>query len=121
MIDGAHNPAAARALAVAMSRSFTWTSLRVVVSIMDNKDVRGVLEPLGAIADEIIVTRNTSPRATAPDNLAEVVRAIGFDPTIVDAVPDAVAVAIERSEDADAVLVTGSLYTAGEARSKLVT
>lgn len=119
VIDGAHNAAAARALTLAMMQSFTWETLRAVVSIMDNKDARAVLAPLVAIADEVILARNGSPRATAPEVLADVVRALGGEATIVEAVPDAVAVAIERSEDADAVLVAGSLYTAGEARSKL--
>jgi dihydrofolate synthase/folylpolyglutamate synthase len=120
VLDGAHNPAAARALAAAMPASFQWGRLWLVASVMDDKDVRGVLEPLVALADEVIVTCNASPRATSPDALASEVRALGKEPTIVAEVADAISVAIERAEDTDCILVAGSLYTVGEARDKLV-
>jgi len=119
-LDGAHNPSSAAALAEAMAASFQWDRLRLVVSIMDDKDLAGTLSPLVALADEVIVCRNHSPRAGSLDRVAGAVRALGKEPQIVASVADAVSVAIERSEDADAVLVAGSLYTVGEARAKLV-
>jgi len=120
VLDGAHNPSAARALADAMRSSFQWTRLWLIVSIMQDKDVEGVLRPLVGLADDVIVTRNSSPRALPADELAAKVRAHHVEPQIVQNVADAISVAIERAEDSDCILVSGSLYTVGEARSRLV-
>jgi dihydrofolate synthase/folylpolyglutamate synthase len=119
VLDGAHNPAAAEALARGLTESFTFEKLTLVVGVMRDKDARGVLEPLTSIADEVIVTKNTSPRAMEPEDLADVARALGFEPQIVRNVADAIAVAIERNGDQDCIVVTGSLYTVGEARTAL--
>ena len=120
VLDGAHNPAAAQALADAMRASFKWDKLWLVASVMKDKDVRGVLEPLLSIADNVIVTRNSSPRATPVEQLVEDVRALGSEAQTVANVPDAISVAMERAEEPDCILVTGSLYTVGDARRKLV-
>ena len=121
VLDGAHNPAASRALAEAMGASFHWDKLWLVVSVMSDKDVQGVLEPLVSLADNVIVTRNSSPRATSVEQLVESVRALGSDAQTVANVPDAISVAMERAEEPDCILITGSLYTVGDARRKLVT
>jgi len=120
VLDGAHNPAAARALADAMASSFQWDKLGLIVSIMEDKNVAGVLEPLVAIADDVIVTRNDSPRAASVEQLAQAVRALDKEAQRVPNVADAISVAMERAEESDAILVTGSLYTVGDARRKLV-
>jgi dihydrofolate synthase/folylpolyglutamate synthase len=120
VLDGAHNPAAARALTEAMAQSFVWDKLRLIVSVMENKDIAGVLEPLVDLADDVIVTRNDSPRAASVEQLADAVRALGADVQTVPNVSDAISVAMERAEESDAILVTGSLYTVGDARRKLV-
>jgi len=120
VLDGAHNPAAARALADAMQASFRWEKLHLIFSIMEDKDVEGVLAPLANIADDIIVTRNDSPRAASVEQLVAAVRALGKDAQSVPNVADAISVAMERAEESDAILVTGSLYTVGDARRKFV-
>ncbi len=120
VLDGAHNPAAARALTEAMAQSFQWGKLHLIVSVMEDKDIAGVLEPLIDLADEVIVTRNDSPRAASVERLAAEVRALGKDAQTVPNVADAISVAMERAEESDAILVTGSLYTVGDARRKLV-
>jgi len=87
---------------------------------MGDKDLHGVLEPLVSLADNVIVTRNSSPRAAAVEQLVEHIRALGADAQTVANVPDAISVAMERAEEPDCILVTGSLYTVGDARRKLV-
>jgi dihydrofolate synthase / folylpolyglutamate synthase len=120
VLDGAHNPSAARALVTAMTASFRWDRLFLVASVMADKDMSGILGPLIDIADQIIVTQNASPRAASVDRMQQEVRALGKDSQSVANVADAISVAIERAEDSDAVLVAGSLYTVGEARRVLV-
>jgi len=120
VLDGAHNPAASRALTEAMAQSFQWSKLHLIVSIMEDKDIAGVLESLCDLADAVIVTRNDSPRAASVERLADAVRALCKDAQTVPNVADAISVAMERAEESDAILVTGSLYTVGDARRKLV-
>lgn len=120
VLDGAHNPAAASALADGLSASFVWTKLWLVVSIMGDKDIAGVLSPLVGMADEVIVTRNVSPRAASLEQVAAGVRALGKEPVCIANVSDAISVAMERAEETDCVCVTGSLYTVGEARERLI-
>lgn len=119
VLDGAHNPAAARALASAIRESFRYDRLVLVVSVMRDKDIAGVLAPLVPLAAEVIVTRNESPRAADPEDLAAAVRAAGGSARIVSSVADAAVEAIGAARDSDCVLVTGSLYTVGEARRVL--
>lgn len=120
VLDGAHNPAASSALAEAMRDTFRWDRLWLVVGIMADKDARGTLEPLVALADDVIVTRAVSPRAAETTQLAAEVRALGKEAMEVANVPDAVSVALEHASRGDCVVVSGSLYTVGEARRILV-
>ena len=47
ILDGAHNPAGAEALAATLREAFTWERLHLVISISANKDVSGIIRPLG--------------------------------------------------------------------------
>lgn len=120
VLDGAHNPDAARALAEAMRESFRWGRLWLVASILGDKDVAGVLAHLVPLADEVIVTRNESPRAAPVERLAKEVEALGRRPQVEPVVEDAVRSTLDRAGEDDCVLVTGSLYTVGEARTTVL-
>lgn len=102
-----------------MPASFQWERLFVVVSSMADKDIAGVLEPLVRIATDVIVTSNHSPRAAPVETMAEAARTLGVEPAIVADVPAAVHHAIGAARESDAVLITGSLYTVGDARAVL--
>jgi dihydrofolate synthase/folylpolyglutamate synthase len=101
--------------------------LVAVVATMADKDTRGILAELEQVVDEVVVTRNSSPRGCDVDALAAVAVEI-FGPDRVSVEPrldDAVTAAVQLAEDAaDAdqlagagVLITGSVVTVGEART----
>lgn len=123
VLDAAHNPAGARTVAEAISESFDFTHLVGVVSAMADKDVRGILEAFEPVLSEVVVTRNSLPRAMPVDELAALAVEI-FGPDRVEVVPrldDAIDAAVRLAEDEGdlggaAVLVTGSVVTVGEAR-----
>jgi dihydrofolate synthase / folylpolyglutamate synthase len=127
LVDAAHNPSGARALADAVIEAFAFDHLVGVVGVLADKDARGVLEALEPVLSEVVVTRSTSPRALDPDELAAVaVDVFGADrvevePLLADALDRAVTLAEESSAEfgAAGVLVTGSVVTAGEARALL--
>ncbi|AXI77555.1 bifunctional tetrahydrofolate synthase/dihydrofolate synthase [Peterkaempfera bronchialis] len=123
LLDGAHNPAGARATAEAVSESFGFTRLVGVVGTSGDKDVRGVLEAFEPILAEVVVTRNSTHRAMPVDELAALaVEVFGADrvqvePRLDDAIEAAVTLAEQEGDLGGAgVLVTGSVITVGEAR-----
>ena len=128
VVDAAHNPHGARALAAALDEGFDFASLVGVVAVLADKDARGLLEALEPVLTEIVVTRSSSPRATDPDVLAALaVELFGPERVTVEArLAGAIEVAIERADElmVDAaggvgVLITGSVVTAAEARALL--
>ena len=128
VVDAAHNPHGARALAAAIADSFEFTHLVGVVGVLSDKDARGLLEALEPVLATVVVTRSSSPRATDVDALAALaVEVFGADRVEVSTrLSDALDVAIELADTAAAdlgggagVLVTGSVVTAAEARALL--
>lgn len=126
-LDASHNPHGAKALAAAMARDFSFRRLVGVVGVLGDKDARGILAALEPVLDEIVVTRPQSPRALDEETLAEYARdAFGEERVhVATNLPGAVELAIELAEDdgdegmvsGAGVLITGSVVTAGEART----
>lgn len=127
-LDAAHNPHGAQALAAALSAEFDFRKLVGVVSVMGDKDVDGILTALEPVFDEIVVTHNGSPRAMDVEDLANrAVARFGDERVVVastlpDALETAIGLAEEVAEPGEAVsgagvVVTGSVVTAGVARS----
>jgi dihydrofolate synthase/folylpolyglutamate synthase len=112
VIDGAHNPQAAGVLACAIREAFGAARPTIVLGVMADKDAGGIVRALAPVASAFICTRSASPRALAPESLASVVRAGCAVPAV--AATD-VAAALLAVGSVPAV-VTGSIYTAGEAR-----
>jgi folylpolyglutamate synthase/dihydrofolate synthase len=118
VIDGAHTPASARAAAAAVEACFPHERLHLVLGVLEDKDVAGILEPLVARADSVVACGVDSARALPAASLADAVRARTASP--VSTARDAAAGlhdALSRAREDDLVLVTGSLYLAGAART----
>jgi len=127
IIDAAHNPAGAAALADALSESFAFTHLVGVVAVLADKDVTGILRALEPVIDELVVTENDSPRRLGVDALAALATEIfGEDRvTACRRLEEGLDAGIRLAEDADTyaasgVIVTGSVVTAGQARAMLL-
>ncbi|GLW65570.1 dihydrofolate synthase [Actinomadura rubrobrunea] len=126
LLDVAHNPAGMAATVEAIHESFAFSRLVGVVAVAADKDVPGVLDQLEPVLAEVVVTRNSSPRSMAPEELAEVAEGIfGAErvhlvPRLDDAIDRAIGLAEETGEYAGAgVLITGSVVTVGDARTLL--
>ena len=118
MLDGAHNPGAARALA-GMLEQMDYDRLLLVLGIMADKDIRRIMSPLLPLADRVFLTRPEYFRAADPETLAAVVREARGPVECIDRVPEALEAARAAAGPNDLVLVTGSLFTVGEARAYL--
>ena len=118
IIDGAHNPAAARALAETWREVFGDQRATVVLAVLSDKDLRGICEALTEIGDSMILPRIRSARAAAPEDLAKVVSTITppLPYSIASTVADALALAHAKPNP---ILITGSLHFAGEVLADL--
>ena len=130
IVDAAHNPAGMAATVAALSEAFAFIELVAILAVSEDKDVPGILDELEPVASELVVTGNSSPRSADPGKLAEMAAAV-FGPDRVRAVPrldDAIDIGVALADEADArgaggglpgtaaVLITGSVITAGDAR-----
>jgi dihydrofolate synthase / folylpolyglutamate synthase len=120
LLDGAHNPAGARALAEALLSEFVVDRRTLVVASLADKDIRGILEGLAPATGRLIVTTNRSPRSAPAERLRKEAEALGLVAEVAPDVPTAVRGAIDDAAESEAVVVTGSLYTVGEARDLLM-
>lgn len=116
IIDGAHNPHAARVLAGLLAGL---PKPRVLIlAVSGDKDVSGIVEPLARQASAVIATRFRSPRAMPSDALESLIGSIAPDVPRARApgVPEALAMAQEFCGSSGVILATGSLFLAGEVR-----
>jgi len=116
VVDGAHNPQAAAVLADAVAEAWPDPSRRplVVLGMLADKDAAGVVAALAPVAEGFLVTAPDAGRALRADQLASVVEEVtGVRPPTAANVGAAIAQARQRASHG--VLVTGSLYTVGEA------
>lgn len=124
ILDAAHNPHGAAALADTIQSEFTFDDVIGVFAPMGDKDVRGILLELEQVMDSIIVTANSSPRAMKVSELELIAAEIfGIDrvysaESLIEAIEKAINDSVRPlSEDSIGILITGSVVTAGEART----
>ncbi len=119
IVDAAHNPHGATALAAAITTYFTFDEVAIVLGVLEDKDARGIIAALAPVATRVHATQSHSDRAIAYDELAELVRdSVGDDATFsFESFEHAVQDARVWSTEAPrrAVIVTGSITLVGEA------
>jgi dihydrofolate synthase / folylpolyglutamate synthase len=119
VVDAAHNPHGAAALAAALTEYFTFDHVTAVIGILGDKDAAGILRELDAVVDEFVITQSTSDRAVDSDDLAAIaVSIVGADRVVVEPSLEA-ALELARDEasstEKGAVIVTGSITLVGDA------
>jgi dihydrofolate synthase/folylpolyglutamate synthase len=126
IVDAAHNPHGAQALAQALADSFDFTALVGVVGVLSDKDALGLLVALEPVLDRVVVTQPGSVRALDAESLGVIARDVFGDERVLvePALPDALDRAVELAEESGeyggtGVLVTGSVVLVGDARRAL--
>jgi len=113
--DGAHNPAAAGALAAVLRDRPARGATDLLVGMGRDKDARGILRPLLPGVRTVHVTQYREGRGRLPaEELARTVEELGRPPVVHPAAGEALAAARAAAEPGDRLLVTGSLYLVGE-------
>jgi dihydrofolate synthase/folylpolyglutamate synthase len=113
ILDGAHNPAGARALFKylrALNKKITF-----IIGMQNNKDVKKFVKILKPIADRFIVVRSSNPRASSKGVIAGKIKLAGGKAIIAKNLESAL---IQSKKIGDPVCITGSLYLVGDALKK---
>ena len=128
IIDAAHNPHGAKAIATTINSEFDFETVIAVVAVLGDKDAAGILAQLAEVADYLILSENSSPRALGANELAKIAGQF-FTPEQIEIIPElrgAITYATEKAnlsnqvnDGVSAVLITGSVTTAGDAKSIL--
>ena len=117
LLDGAHNPAAVRALADYLTRSdrsFRSHPIVLVLGMMRDKDHRGFVEPLKCLVDAVVLTQADLPRAATALELQASLEGLLPHPHVVPSPGEAMALAKQLATPDGLVCVTGSLMLVGE-------
>ena len=122
VIDGAHTPASAAALAE-MLKGVPANRLHLLVSVSAARDASSMLAPLLDRAHQIVITNADTTRSMDGDAIAANLVAHGYNPARISAIADpreAVLQARRALADDDLLCVAGSMYMAGVARETLL-
>lgn len=128
LVDVAHNPHGAKSLTAALESEFDFQYLVAIVGMFYDKDADKFLEILQPKINHLIVTQTSHERALSVAALQDIAQKY-FDPEQLDSRPDvasAIEYAIELADNAMieeesgvGILITGSVYTVGQARALL--
>jgi dihydrofolate synthase/folylpolyglutamate synthase len=118
VLDGAHNPAGAQALAAALEEHFPGVAKTIIVGISSDKDKAGILKALAPIASRMILTASSNPRATSPGELRALLPPSDTRVEVAADISEALSLGLEPPTT-PMVCVTGSLFCVADALAKV--
>jgi dihydrofolate synthase / folylpolyglutamate synthase len=119
MIDGAHNAASIRALIHAIGQNIPYDSMVVIFGCNNDKDIDGMLRELQYGADKVIFTRSNCPKAASPQELTERFSEVSHKMCQTSScLGEALHVARSATGKEDLILITGSFYLIGQAKTR---
>ena len=117
LLDGAHNPAGAQALAVALEAEFPGARPTLIFGVFRDKDSVSMCRSLVSAAGRVVLTRVQSDRSEDPEKLARACREV--NPRVPIQVCESLERALENVAGDPLVVIAGSLYLVGEAMELL--
>ena len=114
VLDGAHNPAGARALAAYIGEFHGDKKIGLIYGAMRDKSVEEIIAELFPLAHEVVVTAPGQTRALRPEAILE------MEPHPNARAAASITEALTMPFDSELIFITGSLYLVGEARAILV-
>ena len=121
LLDGAHNPQAFELLAESIDAEFPDARWVLMIGVMGDKDLDGMLMHLAGLVDVVVATNVDYDRAVPADRVAEIARtALDVPVEVAPTIPGALEAVRRLAGNDGAILVTGSLYVVGEARTHLL-
>ncbi len=115
LLDGAHNPAGAKALRESL-KSFEYKDLYLVFGCSEEKNIKNLVSELIPLAKKIFITQANIRRAATPDLILKQIEDYNLEKAVVLPVKSAVNIAQEQADNDDLICICGSLFIVGEAR-----
>ena len=125
IVDGAHNPDSAQRLKQSLEHYFRLSALKdklrcfdrtiLVIGVSCDKDIAGIASELAPLFDKVIATRSRHPRAMALPLLKAEFRRHGVEAQAVEAVSEALSLALAQAGAGDLICIAGSLFVVAEA------
>jgi dihydrofolate synthase/folylpolyglutamate synthase len=122
LVDGAHNPAAARELGLSIRQYLGGGAVNQSILVFGtsiDKDLPGIVSALAPLFDTVIATRSRHPRALVAAPIVAEFGRHGITARVVDTVSEALSLALADAGERDFICVTGSLFIVGEALEQL--
>ena len=117
ILDGAHNPDAARALRETVEELWPSQRRHLLIGMSADKDLAGVCRIVAPLASWVVCTKSPHPRAAELIDVVEAVRAAQPNVTVVTDPRDALTYVLNTAREDDVIIVTGSLFVVGALRS----
>ena len=115
LVDGAHNADSVRRLRESIEEYIRYDDMILVIGASSDKDIRGMLVELAPLADKIIATKSTHPRALPINTLLNEIEKLDRKAAYFASVSNAVEQALRSAWPHDLICVTGSLFVVAEA------
>ncbi len=109
LVDGAHNPPAARALSEAISEEYSNARFNLIFGACGDKDAKEVIAILRPHLTKAFAVKTNNPRSLSSHETVELIREVGLDAVACDSLEEAI------DKSSGATLICGSLFLAGEA------
>ena len=117
ILDGAHNPAGAEVLAKAISEELKFDRLFLIMGIMADKEIGAIISPLAPLAHEVILSRPRYERASSAEGLLPVAMKHNSNSVAFEDLREAIGYTRSKAGNSDLIIISGSLFTVGEARA----
>lgn len=108
--DVAHNPAAAEVVAQFFDEEFPGKPVRVILGIVQEKDIKGVLEKLALVARDFIFVELNNPRSMPPEKTADIARTLNLKFSVIENPGEAIRKVVSDTGKEEIILITGSHY-----------
>ncbi len=115
VVDGAHNGYSMRKLVEAIKKLFHYNKCFVIFGTSCDKDILGMARELESLADTIIITSSSHPRAASISTLMQEFTKLDIKIDVIESVPKALSKALAVAQKTDLILITGSLFVVAEA------
>jgi dihydrofolate synthase/folylpolyglutamate synthase len=116
ILDGAHNPAGAQALAAYIESQSKRETTVLMLGVMADKDLHGICRPLAPLVREVVCVRAPTERAASPKDIAARVRSFGAQVHQEDEIGEALTKWLPKLQKTDTLVISGSLTTVGAAK-----
>lgn len=117
LIDGAHNLHGAKGLSNAVKTLFKGKEIISMIGILEDKDVSGILQEMIPLSHKVICTEPDNPRKMKASTLSEQVSAFGVETYVEAEIKDAFEKALALATPESVIILFGSLYMIGSART----